>query len=115
VITNRTATTCEIRGYPTLTLLDPAGNPVIVKTALGTGYIYQDPGPSPVVVPGDGHASFGVTVGVDKSGSCGAKSLMNVRLPGEHNSFNVPLDLPPCAVSGMDVTAIVGGSAGPSH
>jgi hypothetical protein len=53
-LTNRSATSCSLDGYPALTLYDEAGHRISMATRHGSSYQVNDPGPHMVTVqPGE--------------------------------------------------------------
>jgi hypothetical protein len=113
VFVNQSTASCAISGYPVVSLLDSAQQVVPVKIGNGSGFNFQDPGATPITVAPSGHVSLGVTIGLDSSGKCSTPALMRVTLPGQKKATPLPVDISPCQVSDMTVTALVAGGMGP--
>ena len=110
VLTNTSARTCLLYGYPGMAAL--SGTQVIAaQTGRGSSYIYQDPGPSLVVLAPGGKASFGLGTGENASGdpSCQRTTALQITLPDQSRSTTVPFEVDICPPLVGMVTAIQAG------
>lgn len=109
VFTNRTSVPCTFFGYPGAQMLDAQFNPLPTNVIRGGGYLFPDPGPTNVVVPPGGTATFGLeweVVPVGNETTCPQASYLKITPPDEFDSLIVSTKMAPCGGGTIHVTAI---------
>jgi hypothetical protein len=118
IFTNTSDTSCSLRGYPGLQLVDASGQPLTVPIQRGGGYVFADPDWTTVVLAAHGgQASFtfgGEASDMAKGGKpCPQAAGIKVIPPGDREQISVTIGVPACP-AGLDVAKVVAGSEG-SH
>jgi hypothetical protein len=109
VFTNRAAVSCTFDGYPGAQWLDAQQNPMPTTVVRGGGYLFPDHGPTTVVVPSGGTATFGLEwedVPVGNETTCPQSSYLKITPPDEVDSLLVATPTTACGNGTLHVTAI---------
>ena len=115
VFRNISSTTCALRGYPGVRLLDSAGRLMPPTPRRGSAFVFTDPGPTTIVLPArDGEASFAIG-GEDydqvHQRECPTAAKIAVYAPDTRNALVVVTPFPACR--GITFSAVVAGRLGP--
>lgn len=118
VLTNTSAVTCTLIGYPGLRLLTAAGTPMPTTVLRGSGYLYQDPGPHLVTLAPGGTASDGVEWDHipgpnDPQTGCATSAKVEITPPNDYTSLVIADAIQACNGGQLVVSAMQAGSAGP--
>jgi O-glycosyl hydrolase len=106
VITNASRSSCSLRGYPALALLDRRGRPLRVRERDGDGALFEDHGRQPTTLAAGGTASFAFGGHSKQSGRpCPSSRSIAVALPGVPGSLEIPVSAPACR-SGIVLSAV---------
>jgi len=115
VLHNVSASACSLRGYPGVELVDSAGHLLGKPATRAGGYMFQDPGPTTIVLaPGTGVASFtfgGAAYDNVRQQTCPSSAAALVIPPGLRNQLRVPMSEAACP-QGIETAAVVAGSKG---
>jgi hypothetical protein len=113
VLRNVSSTTCSLRGYPGVELLDATGHPLSPAPRRGSSYIVQDKGPQTVVLAPGATAWF--QIGGDDYDNvhqkrCPESAAIGVFAPNTRQQLVVRERFPAC--SGVTFSAVEAGRIG---
>ena len=111
---NTTATTCTLSGYPSLEMLDGAGNPIPTRVSHRDVSFPPTP-PHRVLLAPRGSASFDVGyshVPVGSESSCPAASAVLVRVTTDGKGLRLSQSMDPCNRGAIAISALTAGSNG---
>jgi hypothetical protein len=110
---NTARTACTLRGYPAVEFFDRAGHRINAQVRKGSGYIILDPGSAAMELAPKATGWFGLNWVVEnvQAGNltgCVEPGSIGVTPPGSTRQLRLAIDLqvPPCLVSGLGVTAL---------
>lgn len=112
-LTNTGAVSCQLDGYPALTLLTAGGQTVPATYSHGADMAFPARSPQPVKLAPGTTASFSVgypDVPSGSQGSCPSAAAVRVTPPGDTGSVSVHVAMSPCGT--VDVSPVVAGSNG---
>ena len=113
-LTNTTATTCTLSGYPSLEMLDPAGKPMLTRISHRDVSFPPTP-PHRVLLAPRGSASFDVGyshVPVGSESSCPAASAVLVRVTTGGKGLRLSQSMDPCNRGAIAISALTTGLNG---
>ena len=113
-LTNTAATTCTLSGYPSLEMLDRAGNPMLTRISHSDVSFPPTP-PHRVLLAPRGSASFDVGyshVPVGSEPSCPAASAVLVRVTTDGKGLRLSQSMDPCNRGAIAISALTAGLNG---
>ncbi|MHB2024195.1 MAG: DUF4232 domain-containing protein [Mycobacteriales bacterium] len=114
-LTNHSATTCQMDGYPTLTMYSDTGKALAVASSHGADMAF--PAVSPTAVPLAAGATASFSLGFSdvptSNNACPAVATVAITPPQAAGSVRVKASLMPCGR--VDVSPVVAGSNGVSN
>ncbi len=108
-LTNTTAQTCTLFGYPGLQLLDGQGNPLPTHAVWGGGWFSNDPPPGTVALAPGASAQFRLhwsQIEVGGETTCPTSERVEITPPNAFNSIVLPLHIRACGGGRIDVGAV---------
>ncbi len=108
-LTNTTARTCTLFGYPGLQLLDAQGNPLPTHAVWGGGWFSNDPPPSTVVLAPGASAQFRLHWGQIEVGdetTCPTSERVEITPPNAFHFIVLPMHIRACGGGRIDVSAV---------
>lgn len=117
-LTNVSAASCLLRGYAGLLMLAATHAPMHTVVRQGSGYLYEDPGPSNVVLAPGAVSSAGLEwdhiPSPEDDGSCPTSSYLQITPPGASGHLVLPAQIQACNKGQLQITAMQAGSVGPN-
>jgi Domain of unknown function (DUF4232) len=112
VLTNASKDACRVDGYPGMAFLSASGSVVLGTVQRGSSYLFDDPGPQPIVLrPGD-KASFSLGWTRPNGRSCREAAQAEVTPPDETTHLTVSARTTICPGDSPTVSALVPGDRG---
>jgi hypothetical protein len=115
-LTNTTATSCTLSGYPTLVMLDPAGHPMLTRISHRDVSFAPTP-PRQIRLAPRASASFDVGyshVPVDNETSCPAASAVLIQVGAGGKGLRLSQSMDPCNRGAVATSALTAGRNGTS-
>ncbi len=112
VLTNSSSAACRLDGYPGMAFLGGDGTVLRDTVERGSGYLFQDPGPSALMLrPGD-EASFSLDWTAANGRVCSTSARVEITPPDEVAHLTLPSRITVCPGDPPTVSALVAGSGG---
>lgn len=115
-LTNTSALTCDLFGFPGMQMYDAANQPLPTKVVWGGGWMTIQPGPTEVVLAPGALGSFKIhweVIPVGPETTCPTSDHVAITPPDAFTSLTVPLQLNACGGGDLDVSAVTAGLGSP--